>query len=126
MNWSDLREQHKNIAALEVHVVESYFFALRLFFSPKHRRVALLCIKIEENGFKLHSASRLWVHLVELRLWLLPAPHQLGAGAPSNGQGSGAASAAVVEELQPFFAVHTGATKPAPWLRLRLRTKSPP
>ena len=37
MNWSDLREQHKNIAALEVHVVErlgdeSKAISLRLDF----------------------------------------------------------------------------------------------
>ena len=35
----------------------------------------------------------------------------LGAGAPPNGRGSEAASATVVDELQPFFAVHEEATK---------------
>ena len=40
-----------------------------------------------------------------------PRHISLGAGAPPNGWGNGVASAAVVEELQPFFAVHAGATK---------------
>ena len=37
----------------------------------------------------------------------------LGAGAPPNGQSDGAASGVIVEELEPFFALHAGATNPS-------------
>ena len=59
-----------------------------------------------------------------------PRHISLGAGAPPNGQDGGAASAAVIEELESFFAVHGGATKtgsvaPAPASHKEPSARSP-
>ena len=56
-----------------------------------------------------------------------PRHISLGAGAPPNSPGGGVASAIVIEELEPFLALHAGATNasfmaPTP----AQRTGSPP